>query len=113
MYLKIYFYSFRLINETVYRKKKSVNGQPIQVYIEYGIISDSSVFNDIKYLLNTTNNILVIQYMQILFSQMVNSVNQRFLISLENDPDLRISIVLSGMLIETVSINLNSKKAIK
>jgi hypothetical protein len=44
---------------------------------------------------------------------MVNSVNQRFLISLENDPDLRISIVLSGMLIETVRINLNSKKAIK
>ncbi len=50
--------------------------------------------------------------MQILFSQMINSVNQRFLISLENDPDLRVSIVLSGMLIETVSINLKGSSII-
>ena len=89
-----------------------MNGQPVQVYIEYGIISDSAVFNQIKYLLETSNTTLIIQYMQILFSQMINSVNQRYLISLENDPDLRISIVLTGMLIETVSLYLLKLKKI-
>ena len=89
-----------------------MNGQPVQVYIEYGIISDSAVFNQIKYLLETSNTTLIIQYIQILFSQMINSVNQRYLISLENDPDLRISIVLTGMLIETVSLYLLKLKKI-
>ena len=83
-------------------KKKSVNGQPVQIYIEYAIISDSTVFNKIKYLLNTSNTTLVIQYLQIFFSQTISCVNQRFQISLKNDPDLKISVLLAGILIETV-----------
>ena len=84
-------------------KKKSLNGQPVQLYVEFGLISDSTVYNNyLSFFPNTVNPQIVIQYMQIYYAQVMNAVNQRYGIALQNDPDLRITIVFTGALIETV-----------
>ena len=85
-------------------KKRAVNGQPVQVYIEYLIVSDSTIYDQVSGLLNTTNKTIVLQYMQIFFAQVTNAINQRYQISLQNDTDLRITVALQGMIIETVSV---------
>ena len=86
------------------RKKRSLNGQPVQLYVEYAIVSDSTVFEKYTNLLNTSNPNIVIQYLQIYYAQLVNAINQRYFITFQNDPDLRISVVLVAIVIETVCL---------
>ena len=40
--------------------------------------------------------------MQIYFAQAANAINQRYLLSLQNDANLMINVVLTGIYIETV-----------
>jgi hypothetical protein len=92
--------------ETKFRKKRSLNGQQLQLYVEYFMISDSTIFDKFSNLLNTSNNNIVIQYLQIYYVQLVNAINQRYFITFQNDQDLMISVSLVGILIETVGVYL-------
>jgi hypothetical protein len=66
------------------------------------MISDSTIFDKYSNLLKTSNNNIVIQYLQIYYVQLVNAINQRYYITFQNDQDLMISVSLVGILIETV-----------
>ena len=90
-------------SEPKLRKKRAVNGGPLQLYVEYLMVSDAVIFNRYMNLLQTSNSTIVIQYLQIFFTQLINAVNLRYINSFKNDPDLRIFVIFKGLLIETVS----------
>jgi hypothetical protein len=103
----------------------------MQLYVEYFIIADSSVYDKHRVLLKTTSNTIILQYMKIYFAHLVNSVsetfffflfsknclflhafilikvNQRYLLSFQNSSDFRICVVLKGLLLETVNLIYN------
>jgi hypothetical protein len=77
------------------------------------MISDSTIFDKYSNLLKTSNNNIVIQYLQIYYVQLVNAINQRCYITFQNDQDLMISVSLVGILIETVCVYLKYYLKIK
>ena len=68
------------------------------------MISDSTVFDKYSNLLNTSNNNIVIQYLQVYYVQLTNAINQRYFVTFQHDPDLMVIVSLVGILIETVCL---------
>ena len=68
------------------------------------MITDSTVFDKYSNLLNTSNNNIVIQYLQVYYVQLTNAINQRYFVTFQHDPDLMVSVSLVGILIETVCL---------
>ena len=62
------------------RRKRSNNGQPLNLFVEYLVVLDSSIYHKYRnaYSQLSNNNELVLQYIKIQFSQLVNSVCYRF-----------------------------------
>ena len=88
-----------------YDEKLVKKSGPVQLYVEYLIVSDSTLYNNFLSILPAaaSGNVQVaIQYMQIYFAQAANAINQRYLLSLQNDANLMINVVLTGIYIETV-----------
>jgi hypothetical protein len=85
------------------RRKRSVNGSAVQLTVELGIITDYIIFNTYSTLLTSSTPVnLVIDYMKIYLAQLVNQINTFYSSNFQNDPDLKISVVFTGALIETV-----------
>ena len=74
------------------------NKEPIQLFIEYMIVTDSSVFNDQIRFSQTNDTDLLFLFMKSYFAHYVNGINQIFLNSFHNDNDLRITVKLSNYL---------------
>ena len=62
------------IFESERRKKRSINGKPLNLYIKYLVVLESTVFAKYKALYNQLNNDLVMQYLKIHFYQLINGV---------------------------------------
>lgn len=93
-------------NEKISRKvsdrKRSLNGQPISMFVEQLVVIDQTIYLDHQKFLNTNDRDVIFESMKIYFSHMFNGVNQQFVNSLANDPDLRIYIKLKNFLFFTV-----------
>ena len=130
-----YFYNLEMLQDTneprsngckanSERKKRAVvtNNMPVNLYVSYLIVLDSTVFTKYKNLFGQLSNDLTMQYLRIQYSQLVNAVNiylkklknlvihsclkidLRYSMSLATDPNLRINVRLVNMLIYTVWI---------
>ena len=83
--------------------KSAADGSPpVQLYVETLLVVDHSVYDKIVQLTGLTNQNSIFQYMRIYLSHIMNGVNQVYQKSLENDPDLMISIRLCNFLFLTV-----------
>ena len=56
------------------RKRRSLNGQPVSLYVEYLAVVEPGVFTKYQNLYGFTDNQLVFQYLKIHVQQIVNSV---------------------------------------
>ncbi|CAF0730331.1 unnamed protein product [Brachionus calyciflorus] len=83
------------------RQKRSVNGQPILLNVELLLVTDSSVYTNFQRLIASTNSQIVFSAMRHYYAHLINGVNQRYQVSLENDPDLRINIIMTNFLFLT------------
>lgn len=86
------------------RFKRSFNGQPIELNVELLLVTDTTVLQNFQSLAATTDDQRVTVLMRHYYSHLINGVNQRYKESLKNDPNLRINIILSNMLIIKVRI---------
>ncbi len=112
-----------LINFYRHRVKRSNNGLPFDLYIEFLVVTDESVFEQHKIFAGTTDPILVTLYMKAYYAHLLNGVrrrlsfdnllyffylsviikvNRRFQNSLNSDADLRITVKLTNYLFLTV-----------
>lgn len=83
------------------RGKRAVNGQPIVLNIELLVVTDSDVYKNFQTLAGTTDQQTVFQLMRHYYAHLINGVNQRYQVSLANDPDLRINVILTNFLFLT------------
>jgi hypothetical protein len=79
-------------------KASELDHKPVQLFIEYMIVTDTSLFNDHIRYSQTNNTNLVFLFMKAYFAHYVNGVNQIFVNSFQNDKDLRITVKLSNYL---------------
>ncbi|CAF0730538.1 unnamed protein product [Brachionus calyciflorus] len=92
--------SFRK-KRTIRKQKRAVNGQPITLNIELLVVTDLNVYTNFQRLVGSTNSQIVFSVMRHYYAHLINGVNQRYQISLANDPDLRINIILTNFLFLT------------
>jgi hypothetical protein len=72
------------------------------LYVETLVVTDTSVFLDHQRHANTKDQDLVFLHMKIYFTHLMNIVNQRYINSFKNDPELRIYIKTKNFLFLTV-----------
>ncbi|CAF0750863.1 unnamed protein product [Brachionus calyciflorus] len=75
-----------------YKLDQPMFPRPFTLDLEILIVTDLTILNDFQTLLNTTDKTKIFSYMRIYYSHLINSVNQLFKRSLNNDPDLRINL---------------------
>ncbi len=63
---------------------------------------DPSVYQDHQRYANTTNESLVLNYINIYFNHYVALINQRFVNTFQNDSNMKICVVLKNVLVLTV-----------
>ena len=78
------------------------NANPVNLYVEKLIVIDQSVYADHERFANTTNENLVLNYINIYFSHYVALINQKFVNTFQNDSNMNIYVVLKNVLILTV-----------
>lgn len=61
------------------RKKRTLNGEPVQLYVETLIVTDLSVYNDHQRITKSTDQNVVFQHMKLYFSHVINGVNKLIL----------------------------------
>lgn len=61
------------------RKKRTLNGEPVQLYVETLIVTDYSVYNDHQRITKSTDQNVVFQHMKLYFSHVINGVNKLIL----------------------------------
>ena len=81
------------------RKKRALNGKPVDTYVETLVVTDQTIYNDMKAFVNSTNNNIILQNIRIYFAHVFNGINQRYQNSFSNDPDLNLNVVLQNILI--------------
>lgn len=64
--------------QQVERKKRSVNGQPVNLYVDYLLVLDYSVYNKYQKIFNTYSSNIVMQFLRIQYSHIMNAVNINF-----------------------------------
>jgi hypothetical protein len=80
------------------QKKRSIMGEPINLFVELLVLVDSSIYQNQKEYIQTNDTNLIFQNMQIYYSHFFNGVNLQFQNSLTNDIDLQISIKLKDFI---------------
>jgi hypothetical protein len=65
--------------KTQKRKKRSLNGEPVQLYVETLIVTDVSIYNDHQRITKSTDQNVVFQHMKLYFSHVINGVNKLIL----------------------------------
>jgi hypothetical protein len=80
------------------RSKRSVNGNPIPLFVEILVVADSSIYEDHKTFAGSTDPHTVLIQMRVYFAHLISGVNERFKNSLANDPDLKIMVVAKNFL---------------
>ncbi|RNA12759.1 A disintegrin and metallo ase with thrombospondin motifs 3-like [Brachionus plicatilis] len=78
-----------------------LDGQPINLYVELLVVTDSSVYDYHRRFIGTDDQSLIFSQMRIYYAHLINGINQRYTNSLMNDPDLKIFIVLKNYLFLT------------
>ena len=86
------------------RRDLSNNKKPLSLYVEKLIVTDPSVYADHQRFANTTNQDLVFLHMKIYFAHYIAIINQKFVKTFKNDPDLKIYVQLKNLLFLTVSL---------
>jgi hypothetical protein len=66
----------KTIENDVTSKKRSIDRQAVNIYIDYLVVLDQSVFNKYKKLYKQLDDDLVMQFLKIQFCQIVNGVNK-------------------------------------
>ena len=56
------------------KKVRSVNGDPVQLYVETLIVTDLTIYNDHKRFSGSNDQNIVFQHMKIYFSHLLNGV---------------------------------------
>lgn len=56
------------------RENRAVNGGPVNLYVEYAIVIDSTTYDRFKQLNPTMNTNTLVKYIQIYYTEFVNSV---------------------------------------
>lgn len=69
---------------------------------------DISVYNYYKNLVQSSDLNLILENIRVYYAHVINSVNQKYQNSLSNDPDIRINIRLTNILV--ASVNTQAKK---
>jgi hypothetical protein len=99
--MNISFYSLSNAN----RKKRAVNGNPVQAYVEYLVVTDVTIYNDHSRFINSTDPNLIYQHIRIYFAYLVNGINQRYANGFFGDQDLNLNVQLTNFLILTVNFD--------
>jgi hypothetical protein len=61
-------------NQNMPRKKRALNGQPLNLFVEYLVVVDNTVFTKYQNLYKLDDTRLVLQYLKIHYSHIVNAV---------------------------------------
>lgn len=72
--------------------------------VELLVVTDSTVFDNHRKFIGSSNTDVVFLHMRHYFAHFIHGVNQRYQISLKEDPHIRINIVLTNFLFLTVSL---------
>ena len=81
---------------------RSNNGVPFELYLELLIVADTTIYEDHKVYAQSTDENLVLIHMRAYFIHYVNGINQRYVNSFTTDPDMRITVKRSGLILQTV-----------
>ena len=63
------------MNNSNSRSKRNINNKPFNLYVKCMVVLDSTVFTKYKSFFNVLDDNLVMQYLKIHFSQLVNAVS--------------------------------------
>jgi hypothetical protein len=85
-------------------KKRAV--KPLVLYVESLVVTDETIYDRFKTLLNSTDNNIIIENMKIYFAFFMYTVNLIYKNSLEYDPDLNIFIKLRNCIFLTVKFHI-------
>jgi hypothetical protein len=85
-------------SQKIRQKKRSIMGEPINLFVELLVLVDSSIYANQKEYIQTNDTNLIFQNMQIYYSHFFNGVNLQFQNSMINDIDLQISIKLKDFI---------------
>ena len=88
------------------KKKRAVNGQPINLFVETVLVADRTIYDDHQRFAKITDPDLTFQFMKIYYSHFFSGVNQHYVNSLTDDADLRISIKLKNFIFFTVDLTI-------
>ncbi|RMZ95225.1 A disintegrin and metallo ase with thrombospondin motifs 3-like [Brachionus plicatilis] len=91
----------KIISKNLNAKKLAKSGEPVELDVEVLVVTDVSVYLAHKAFLKTTSQSLVLDYMKIYYSHVINNVNKLFKNSFSDDADLRINIKATNFLFLT------------
>ncbi|CAF0920507.1 unnamed protein product, partial [Brachionus calyciflorus] len=80
-------------------RQRAVNGQPVSLIVEATAVVDISIQNSYKRYLKTNDDNIVRDAIRTYYSYVFAGVNEKYQRTLENDPDLKIAIKLTNILI--------------
>ncbi|RNA32392.1 A disintegrin and metallo ase with thrombospondin motifs 5-like [Brachionus plicatilis] len=86
---------------TSQKRKRAVNGNPLNMEVETLLVVDPTVYEDHKAFLQTTDDTAIFDHIRTYYAHTFNGVDDKYQRSLENDPDLRLRIRLIHVLIIT------------
>ncbi|RNA34108.1 ADAM family mig-17-like [Brachionus plicatilis] len=89
------------------RSDRIFNGGPLIINVETLAVLDISIFNYYKNLIQSNDLSLILEHIRVYYAHVINSVNQKFQNSLATDPDLRINVRLTNILVAS-----NAKESI-
>ncbi|CAF0868320.1 unnamed protein product [Brachionus calyciflorus] len=75
------------------------NGGPLVLNVELLTVLDQSIYNYYKRLGNSNDHDLILENIRVYYAFVINSVNQKYQNTLSSDPDLRINIRLTNIIV--------------
>lgn len=84
------------------KHKRDLNQRPVIFNVETLAILDYSVIQNHMRFLQTSDLNIISKHIKLYYTFVFNGVNQRYQNSLSIDPDMRINILLSNILIPSV-----------
>lgn len=108
--LNLHFVKESLYNDVPTETKKNIKKY---FYVETLLVTDCSVFSYHRDLLQTKNTAIILQHMRLYFTKLMNLVNRKYELALQNDEDISISIQLKDMLFLRVNLIKGLKEKLK
>lgn len=73
--------------------------------VETLVVLDISIYNYYKHLVQSDDLSIILENIRVYYAHIINSVDNKFQNSLSNDPDIRINIKLTNILVALVRSN--------